>query len=83
MTRGINIYAKAYDMEMSKISAYPQSDHVLPQIKCVLQYCAKFPRTNIPDQETDDQYSNKKSFHLFSHLSYNCTLYRTWHVSVN
>ena len=43
-------------MEKEKICAYPQSDHALPQWKCVLQCCAKFPCVNITDQETDDQY---------------------------
>ena len=38
--------------------AYPQSDHALPHWKCVLWCCAKCTRGNIPDQETDDHYSD-------------------------
>ena len=36
---------------------YPQSDHALPQCKCVFQCCTEFPCINITNQETDNQYS--------------------------
>ena len=38
--------------------SYPHSDHALPHWKCVMQCCAKFPCVNLPDQETNDQYSD-------------------------
>ena len=60
MPHGSHIYAKAYDMSRTTICAYPQSDHELPHWKCVMQCCAKYPSINIPDQETDDQYSNSR-----------------------
>ena len=68
MPHGRHIYAKAYDMEKATMCAYPQSDHALPHWKCVLRCCAKFPSVNIPDQETDDQYSDTSpliSFHIY------------------
>ena len=37
--------------------AYTQSDNALPHWKCVMRCCAKYTCVNIPDQETDDQYS--------------------------
>ena len=58
MPHGRHIYPKAYDMEKSTMCAYPQSDHALPQWKCVLRCCSKCPSINIPDQETYDQYPN-------------------------
>ena len=58
MPHGRHIYAKASDMEKSKMCAYPQSDHMLPHWKCVLRCCAKCPSINLPDQEKDYQYSN-------------------------
>ena len=51
MPHGNHIYAKAYDMEKATMCVYPQSEHVLPQWKCVLRCCAKFPSINIPDKE--------------------------------
>ena len=55
--------------------AYSQSDHALPHCKCVLRCCAKFPRINIPDQETDYQYPDTSPsicFHI-NHLVARCT----------
>ena len=49
MPHGLYIYAKSYDMVKSKMCAYSQSDHVLPQCKCLFQCCAQFPSINIPD----------------------------------
>ena len=57
MPHGRHIYAKSYDMEKAKMCTYPQSDHALPHWKFVLRLSAKFPCINLPDQETDNQYS--------------------------
>ena len=54
---------------------YPQSDHALPHWKCVLRCYAKCPSINLPDQETDDKYSNTSPsilFHIY-HLIAHCT----------
>ena len=54
-----------------------QPDHALPYWKCVMRCCAKFPSINIPDQETDDQYSNTSPsihFHIY-HIIACCTTY--------
>ena len=56
MPHGRHIYAKSYDMAKAKMCANSQSDHVLPNWKCVLRCCTKCPSINIPDQETYDQY---------------------------
>ena len=55
--------------------AYPQSDIALLHWKCVLKCCAKYPCVNLPDQETDDQYSETTpltQFHIY-HLILQCT----------
>ena len=49
MPHGRHIYAKSSDMEKAKICAYTQSDHALPQWKCVLQFCADYLCINITD----------------------------------
>ena len=75
MTHGRHIYAKASDMEKSTICAYPQSDHALLHWKYVFRYCAYCPCINIPDQETDYQYSEKTPsirFHIY-HIIERCT----------
>ena len=75
MPHGHHIYAKEYDMSNPKICAYSQSDHALPNCKCVLRCCAKCPSINITDQETDDQYPDTSpsiSFHIY-HLIARCT----------
>ena len=75
MPHGRHIYTKASDMEKATICAYIQSDHALPQWKCALICYAKVPSINIPDQETDDQYSDTSpsiSFHIY-HLIARCT----------
>ena len=53
MPHGCHNYLKAYDMENATMCAYPQSDHALPNCKCVLWCCAEFPHINLPDQETN------------------------------
>ena len=37
---------------------YTHSDHSLTHWKRVMRCCDKYPRVNLPDQETDDQYSD-------------------------
>ena len=80
MPHGRHIYAKAYDMENSKTFAYPQSDHSLPHWKCSMRCSDKSPSVNIPDQETDDQYSDTSPSILF-HIYHPCSLCST-HVRI-
>ena len=83
MPHGSHIYAKEFDMEKATICAYPHSDHALRHRKCGLQCCFKCPSINLPDQETDDQYSNTSSsvsFHIFHLIAH---FYNTWQDSVN
>ena len=52
--------------------AYPQSDHVLPHRKYLLRCYSKFPSVNLPDQETDDQYSETRpsiQFHIYHQIA--------------
>ena len=75
MPHGRNIHAKAYDMEKATMCTYSQSDHALPHWKCVLRSYSKYPCINIPDQETDNQYSETTPsirFHIY-HIIVNCT----------
>ena len=55
---GRHIYAKAYDLAKEKMCAYPQSDHELTHWKFFMQCCAKRPSIILPDQGTDDQYTD-------------------------
>ena len=54
MPHGRHIYAKAPDMAQATMYVYPQSDHALPDWKCVFPCCYDFPCINITDQETDN-----------------------------
>ena len=75
MPHGPHIYAKVYDMEKATMCAYSQSDHVLPQWKCVLLCRAQCTRINITDQEPGDKHPNPSSsisFHIY-HLISRCT----------
>ena len=68
MPHGRHIYANAYNVSKAVMCAYLQSDHALPHWKCGMGCCAKFPSVNLPDQETDDQYSNTSPsirFHIY------------------
>ena len=49
-------WAGTSHMANATICAYSQSDHALPQCKCVSRCCAQFPSNNISNQETDYQY---------------------------
>ena len=62
-------------MKKTTICAYPQSYHELSHWKRVMRYCAKCPSVNIPDQETDDQYSETSPsiiFHIY-HIIARCS----------
>ena len=72
---GRHIYAKVYDTEKATMCTYTQYDHKLPHRKCVLQFCAKFPYINPPDQETDTNYEEitpSIRFHIY-HIIGRCT----------
>ena len=58
MPHGRHIYVKTYDMKKETMCAYPQSYNALLHWKCVMKFCAKCQSINLPDQETDDKYSN-------------------------
>ena len=71
MPHGSHIYSKAYNMEKVTMCTYPQYAHVLPHWKCVLRCCAKCPSINLPDQETENQYSEitpSIRFHILTSL---------------
>ena len=75
MTHGRHIYAKASDMEKATMCTYPQYDNAFPHWKFVLRCCDKCPCINIPDQETDNQYSETTPsimFHIY-HIIRRCT----------
>ena len=75
MPHGNHIYSKASDMANATMCTYPKSENALPHWKCVLQWCADFPCNNIPDQETDNQYSDTTPsirFHVY-HITARCT----------
>ena len=77
MPHGRHIYTKSYDMVKEALCANSQSDHTLPQWKCVLQCCAHCQSINITDQETDDKHPNPSTsirFHIY-HLIARCTNY--------
>ena len=62
-------------MAKATMCAYPQSDNVLPHLKFVLQCCDKCTRTNLTDQEIDDQYTDTSvtiRFHIY-HMIACCT----------
>ena len=44
-------------MAKATMCTYTQPNHAPPHWKCVLQFFAKFPCINLPDEETDNQYS--------------------------
>ena len=52
-------------MAQAKICTYPQSDHALPHWKCVLWCFADCPFINLPDQETNNQYSETTPSNMF------------------
>ena len=75
MPHGRHIYAKSSDVTKAKMCTYPQSDHTLPPWKRVLRCCAKCSFINLPDQETQNQYSEttpSMRFHIY-HIIGHCT----------
>ena len=75
MPHGCHIYAKASDMANATMFTYPQSEHVLPQWKCVFRCCADCTCINIPDQETTKKHEEKTPsirFHIY-HIIGICT----------
>ena len=58
MSHGCHIYAKASDMINAIMGTYPQSDNALPHLLCVLRCCSECPYIHLPDQETDNKYSD-------------------------
>ena len=70
-----HIYSKASDMAKAKMCIYTQSDHALPQRQCVLRCYSDCTCINIPNQETDNQYSDRTPtiwFHIY-HIIARCT----------
>ena len=75
MPHGRHMYTKASDMAKTAMCKYPQSDHALPHCKCVFWCYADCPCINIPDQETDNNYSEitpSIQFHFY-HIIGRCT----------
>ena len=71
MPHGRSIYSKVSDMAQAIMCAYPQSYHALSHWKFALWCCSECPCINLPDQETDNQYSDTKSsigFHIITSL---------------
>ena len=65
---GRHIYAKASDMSKATMCTYPHSYNALTHCKCAFWCCAKFPCIDLPDQETDHQYSETTTsirFHIY------------------
>ena len=72
-----HIYVKARDMKKATICTYTQSDHSLPHCKCVLVCYSDCPYINLPDQETDNHYSETTPsirYHIY-HIIGSCTAY--------
>ena len=68
MPHGRYIYAKTSGMSKATMCAYPEYDHAIPHWKYVFRCCAYCPSINIPDQETDNQYSDTTPsirFHIY------------------
>ena len=77
MPPGRHIYAKGSDIVKVTICAYPQFDHALPHWKCVLRCCDNCSCINIPEQETDNHYSNitpSIRFHIY-HINTGCNVH--------
>ena len=68
MPHGIHIYAKASDMAKENFCAYSQLNHALTHCQCVIQCCDKFTEINLPDKETDDQYSDTSPSVFFTFI---------------
>ena len=64
-----HIYSKACDMEKAIMCKNSQSDYALPNWKCVLWYCSKFPCINLPDKETDKRHEKTTSSNGFTFIT--------------
>ena len=75
MLHGRHIYAKGSDMAKATMCTYPQSDHVLPHCKFVLQCCSEYPYINLPDQQTNKKHEKTPPSitFLISHIIGRCT----------
>ena len=75
MSHRRHIYVKASDMSKATMCAYPQSDHALTHWKCVLRCYDDCPCINLPDQETDNNYSETTPLIRFQiyHIIARCT----------
>ena len=72
---GRHIYDEVSDTENATMCTYSQSDHALPHWKYVLRCCAKCQCINLPEQETDNKYSETTPsilFHIY-HIIGRCT----------
>ena len=77
MSHGCHIYDTSADMVMTKMYAYPPSQHALPRWKCVLHCCANFPYIDIPDQESDRHHSKTSTsirFNIYLLIAH-CTVH--------
>ena len=75
MPHKCHIYAKSSYIYNTTMCVYPWYDHAIPHWKCVLCCCADCLRINLPDQETDKQYSETSPsirFHIY-HIIARCT----------
>ena len=57
--------------------AYPLSKYTLPHWECVLCFCVKFPRIDLPSTESYHHNSNVSPticFHVYQHISH-CTVH--------
>ena len=78
MLHGRNIQAEQSYMQKETMCAYLYPYHALPHWKCVFKCCSKCPCFNLPDQKTDDQYSNISTSircHIY-HIHLCCTSHR-------
>ena len=75
MSHRRHIYAKTHNMSKEKMYEYLKSDHASLHWKCVMWFCARCLSFNIPEQETDDQYTNTSTSIRFQsyHLIENCS----------
>ena len=72
-----HIYAKVYDVVKAIMCTYPHSDHALSHWKYVLRWCADCTCINLPNQETDNHYSETTPsirFHIY-HTIAHCSDY--------
>ena len=70
-----HIYANSSDMEKATICTYPQSDHALPNWKCVLRCCAECTNINLPDQGTNKKHEETTPiYHIIGRCTAHCRI---------